>query len=330
MAKEKLVEEDELEPKELEQVEDKAPVKEADEEQEETLRSEDNENEVMVDAEGNQLSEDELRDLRERRRKKRMQAKEKRREAMLRDKAQIESLKRQIEELQGKAQLFEKRVSNQDVAQLDAAMAQLKDYIARANEAYAMAIKEGNGEAAAKADEARYEARRRLDSIANTRQQMQRAQSVRPEPQMDPRVVSMARAWMDKNRWYSPQGDDEDSAIALVVEKRISAEGFDPSTPEYWSELDRRIAKRLPHRNSVAADDDDDDDDDEAPPPRRVASTQRPPMGGGNRGGVGAGREVARVPKEFVDQLKEAGLWDDQKKRDEMIKRYQAAKQKYA
>lgn len=318
------VEEDQLEE------DPKATAEPEGEEREETLKSEDNDD-VTLDENGQPVDSEKMREIR---RQKRLRTKEKRREAMMRDKARIANLERQLEELQGKAQVFEKRVGNQDIAQIDAGISQLKDYIARANEAYALAIKEGNGEAAATADEGRYEARRRLDALTNAKQQMARAMQTRQNqpPQLDPRVVSQAQGWMARNRWYSPQGDDEDSAIALVIEKRLNGEGFDPSSPEYWSELDRRIAKRLPHRASGAPESDDDDDDDyEAPPPRKASP--RSPVAGGSKtshtGGSGDGKGVT-LPADYVQQLKEAGLWDDPKKRKEMIARFQQSKAKYA
>jgi len=60
----------------------------------------------------------------------------------------------------------------------------------------------------------------------------------RPDP--DPK----AKAWAEKNIWFGD--NDEMTALAFGVDKKLQQEGFDLGSDEYYSELDKRIRKRFP------------------------------------------------------------------------------------
>lgn len=69
------------------------------------------------------------------------------------------------------------------------------------------------------------------------------AQQIQTPPQPDPRAVN----WAEKNTWF---GEDEAmTATALSFHRRmVEEEGFDPSSDDYYGELDRRIRREFPHK----------------------------------------------------------------------------------
>ena len=67
----------------------------------------------------------------------------------------------------------------------------------------------------------------------------QQAQNVKPDPK--------AEAWAAKNEWF---GQDEVMTYASfgIHRRLVEDEGFDPTTDDYYSELDKRIASEFPHK----------------------------------------------------------------------------------
>ena len=67
----------------------------------------------------------------------------------------------------------------------------------------------------------------------------QQAQNPKPDPK--------AEAWAAKNEWF---GQDEVMTYASfgIHRRLVEDEGFDPTTDEYYSELDKRIAAEFPHK----------------------------------------------------------------------------------
>jgi hypothetical protein len=130
-------------------------------------------------------------------------------------------------------------------------------------------------------------------------------------------VLDKQRIFMERHPWYNPNGTDEDTAITKAIDQTIAREGkYKPSQPEYWGELEKRIAARLPNRayGFEAADDD-------AEPAPDTRTRRAPPVGGG-RSAPSTG--VTRLPlsPERVAAMKEAGYWDDPKIRTKMAKQY--------
>jgi len=74
------------------------------------------------------------------------------------------------------------------------------------------------------------------------------AQQPAPQPQRqaarpDPR----AEAWAERNEWFG--ADQAMTATAFVIHSQlVEEEGFDPSSEDYYSELDRRIRGEFPHK----------------------------------------------------------------------------------
>lgn len=76
------------------------------------------------------------------------------------------------------------------------------------------------------------------------REQQAQQQQARPQaPQIDPK----AQTWAQKNDWF---GSDEAMTYAAfgIHKKLVEEEGFDPSSDDYYNELDERMVKEFPHK----------------------------------------------------------------------------------
>ncbi|MDB9996617.1 hypothetical protein OAE49_06330 [Gammaproteobacteria bacterium] len=78
----------------------------------------------------------------------------------------------------------------------------------------------------------------------NTQQQIQPPQAPR-EQDLDPKL----RNWMSKNTWFGAGGDMVMSEGAKAIHTQlVGSEGFDPSTDEYYAEVDKRMRYHFPHK----------------------------------------------------------------------------------
>lgn len=66
-------------------------------------------------------------------------------------------------------------------------------------------------------------------------------------PQPEARPDPKAQAWADRNQWF---GNDEVMTLAAFNfhKKLVESEGFDPTSDDYYGELDRRIRNEFPHK----------------------------------------------------------------------------------
>lgn len=251
---------------------------------------------------------DDSEEKRERNRKRRAEAKEKR-------KSYIDGLKREIEMERTARRQMEERLNVVERKSTGSEMAQLSKAEADAVQAYnhfkqlnAQAIEQANGAVAIDAQEKMFEARKRYEQIQGVKRAMTQRQQA-PQP-LDPRLLSHAEQWMGQNKWYDPNGKDEDSSIVLTLDDRLAKEGWDPTTPEYWQELQSRVKKYLPHRANSGYN-------------KPQGNRSSPPVTGSGRESSGSTASTYRLSPERVQALKDSGMWDDPKKRAEAVKRYQ-------
>jgi len=224
--------------------------------------------------------------------------------------ARLQNLQRQNQDLLERLSAVERRQSGADLARLDKAIEDKELRLQYAKMKLSEATTAGDGEAMAKAQEMWYETRREIESMRSVKERA--AQNVQHQPTDNGEVQRHASNWMDKNDWYDPNGDDEDSQIAKVIDQRMVKEGWNPNSKDYWQELDRRVARKLPHRYT-----DDTDDQPTRSRPRSVVTSS----GRENINSSGS-RNTFTLSPEQVRAMKDAGMWDDQAKRTKMIKRY--------
>jgi hypothetical protein len=95
----------------------------------------------------------------------------------------------------------------------------------------------------------RYETTKQAQArFLKEQQQAAQYQQQQPAPQQAPRAPDpKAEDWASKNEWF---GSDEAMTFAAFgLHKRlVEDEGFDPTSNEYYSELDNRIRKEFPHK----------------------------------------------------------------------------------
>ena len=77
--------------------------------------------------------------------------------------------------------------------------------------------------------------------LSQARQQQPQQQQQQQQQQQIRRPDAKAQDWAEQNEWF---GQDEAKTFAAfgIHKKLVEAEGFDPTSDEYYSELDRRIS----------------------------------------------------------------------------------------
>ena len=260
---------------------------------------------------------DERDAIRERRRLEKLERKERREKAINRDKIELDFLRKRNDELERRISAQEQRTFSLDLNQIDDEINKAKNEAEMADRVIAKAVAAGNGEDVAQALRYRDEAMQRMQQLAYQKQQATQRQVQTPQTGLDDLVMSHVKEFVDENPWYDPKGNDEDSAIVLAIDSSLVRDGYDPRSEDYWDELRRRAARRLPERFK---------DSDDAPA-ERAAEPARKPRGGP---AVGSGREHAPastrreiyISPERKQALVDAGVWDDPVLRMKYVKRY--------
>jgi hypothetical protein len=227
---------------------------------------------------------------------------------------QLQMLRRQNEEMMNRLARMEQRTQGADLARIDKTIEDQQVRLEYHRMKLAEATSAGDGESAVKAQEALFEARQQVEQLARLRKQAEQGERA-PAPTIDPAIQANAATWIERNSWYKPDLSDTDSKIAKQVDEVLAKEGFSPSDPDYWDELDNRLQKYLPHRYNDA----DKRESNQRTPRNTVGSSGREAsaaFGGTNR--------TFTLSAEQVRAMKDAGMWDNPEKRAKMIKRYAA------
>jgi len=141
------------------------------------------------------------------------------------------------------------------------------------------------------------QAKAQQESLKNTLQPTQQAQ---PAPQPVKPPDPKAQKWAENNDWFGT--DEAMTYAAFGIHKRmVENEGFDPSSNEYYTELDNRMRTEFPHKLNGGA---------EAPstesrsnrPAQTVASVSRSATSGRSKS-----RKVKLTPTQ-VDIAKRLGV----------------------
>jgi hypothetical protein len=263
---------------------------------------------------------DEIRRIRREKRKARKEFhNQKRAEQDLR----FDQLKSENKQLLERLSAVEKRTQVADVARIDKAMEDEMVRVEYAEMEISKATSSGNGDAMINAQRMLFDAKEKVKTLASIKQRaesnQQRGNAIVP----DTTVQRMAGEWMAKNRWYDPNLGNEDSEIAVVVDRRLLKDGFDPKTQEYWDEFTTRLKRTLPHRYN----DNGNENGDPETTLERPRSMNVPAERGSTTSGSAA-KNTFTLNAQRVAALKEAGMWDDPAKRNKMIRAYAEADRK--
>lgn len=255
--------------------------------------------------------EDDREAIRERRRQEKVERKQRREEAIKRDKLERDFLLKRNEELERRLVAQEQRAAQVDLNTIEAQIQNAAREAETAEKVIAKAVEAGNGADVTQALRYRDQALARLQQLSAAKQ----AAIQRPAPAappVDDMTMMHAQNFLRENSWYDPQGRDEDSAIVLAIDQALVRDGYNPQTEEYWGELRKRAARRLPERFKSQ---------------EHSSESSRTPRGGPV---VGSGREHAPattrreiyISPERKQALIDAGVWDDPVLRTKFVKRY--------
>lgn len=307
---EALKEDDDIKDEDIVIVEEK-PEEKSEDLKDDQVKSSDDEDD---DDEG-----DERESIRERRRQEKAERKQRREEAIKRDKLELDFLRKRNDDLERRISAQEQRTHKLDLNTFDAEISKANNEIEMADRVIAKAIAAGNGDDVTQAMRYRDAAMQRVQQLSYQKQQIA-SQPPQTQQQIDDATMRYAQDFIKENPWYDAQGRDEDSAIVIAIDQALAKAGYDPRTPDYWDELRKRAARRLPERFAG----------EERAPSRRAEEKPEPkrePRGGP---AVGSGREHAPpstrkeiyISPERKQALIDAGVWDDPVLRTRYIKRY--------
>jgi hypothetical protein len=91
------------------------------------------------------------------------------------------------------------------------------------------------------------EAKRARPQAAEGGQQVRQPQYAPPPPrQAPPPPDPKAEDWADKNEWF---GKDEPMTLtSFSIHRKLVEKGFDPSSDEYYNEIDKQMKDTFPHK----------------------------------------------------------------------------------
>jgi len=169
-----------------------------------------------------------------------------------------------------------------------------------------------DGDAMVEAQTLWREAENQLTQLQGIRQRASQEPQEQPRHELpDPTIQRNAADWMKRNSWYNPEANDNDSKVAKKVDELLVTEGWDPSDPDYWEELDSRLQKSLPHRYNQTT-----NDNSVVRKPRNVVGSSgreaSAAFGGNNR-------SQFMLSPERVKAMKEIGAWDNPERKKKMI-----------
>jgi hypothetical protein len=291
-----------------------------------TKQGEDQEDEDDDHPEDSRLSDDneDREELRRKRREEKSDRAARRKQAIERDKTELNFLRQRNEALEKRMFQVEKTTVANTISGIDARIADTVSEVRAAERIMSHAIEAGNGEDAAKALRIRDEAMKKVQQLQfhkhqhneaaqNIHQQAQQVQTQAPGP--DPEIASFAQDWVSKNSWYDPGGKDEASKIVLAIDQSLVESGYNPKTEAYWRELDKRVAKRLPEAKGSGNYDDSQDDD-------RRGQRRGPPVGSSRDQAPQSSRREVYISPERKQAMTDAGVWEDPVLRQRYLKQY--------
>ena len=165
------------------------------------------------------------------------------------------------QQVQQQNEQMKQQLSRLSVSQNSEAEGRLKAQEAQAKRAYAEALESGDYDKAANAQEAiakiaiaKERVRLQKAKIARQQQaaqaQAEAAQRQQQVPQQAPQQQApdpKLQSWLSKNEWF---GQDRlmTRAAQAIHEQLVLEEGFDPTSDDYYKEIDTRMRKEMPNK----------------------------------------------------------------------------------
>ena len=227
-----------------------------------------------------------------------------------------EEFRRQSEEMRRRLNNVERETQQNRISKVDQSIQDAQVRVEYAKMKLAEAANSNDGESLVEAQSLWRDAENQLSQLNRVKSDAQRQMNA-PQQEVrlpDPSVQRNAAQWLNRNTWYRPDVSDKDSKIAKKVDELMVTQGWDPSSPDYWDELDNRLRNEIPHRYN----DSSDGGQRERKPRNVVGSSGRESSaayGGSNRS------SFVLVP-ERVRAMKDAGIWDNPERKKKAIEYY--------
>lgn len=281
-----------------------APEQKAEDKTDERISAHDDDDDD-VDPDNPDSTDKEREAIRERRRQEKIERKQRREEAIKRDKIEMEFLRKRNDELERRVTAQEQRAFQADLQGLDAQIRSAVQEAEMAEKVIAKAVAAGNGEDVTQAMRYRDQALARAQHLQATKRQAE--QRPAPVQQIDDLTLNHAQAFLKEHTWYDPQGRDEDSSVLLAIDQALAKDGYDPRSADYWDELRKRAARRLPERFAKES---------------QRSARGGPAVGSGREHAPTSTRKEVYISPERKQALIDAGVWDDPHLRMKYVKRY--------
>ena len=268
-------------------------------------RDDADEDDDRIKADEDVVTDSEREAIRERRRLEKIERRDRKEKAITRDKTELDFLRKRNDELERRMGAQEQRSYQADLQNIDAHIRRAQKEAEMSDEVIAKAVESSNGADVAQALRYRDHALAKLNQLQAIKAQATQV-PLKPQQQVDEATIRHAKEFMADHPWYDMNGSDEESAIVLAIDVALHKDGYDSKSEEYWSELKRRAARRLPERFKNET---------------RVARGG-PAVGSGREHAPTSTRNEVYISPERKQALIEAGVWDDPILRKKYAARY--------
>lgn len=228
--------------------------------------------------------------------------------------ARLQHLQRENEEFKRRLSQLERNTKAESITRIDKGIEDANVRLEYAKMKLAEATSNQDGQAMVEAQTLWQNAQEEARRLAYAKQQAENELRRANMPVPDQNVQKLAADWMRRNSWYRVDGGDADSRVAKKIDELMVTQGWSPSDPDYWDELDSRLQKELPHRYNGSSDD------------SRGVRRPRNVVGSSGREASGAYGGVNRtqfvLSPERVKAMKEVGAWDNPERKARMIKQF--------
>ena len=130
----------------------------------------------------------------------------------------------------------------------------LTQQLEMAKQSYLDAYDSGNKEQMLKAQEVISKSQVDLSKVSDNKSALERVKkeidatpkqpAIQPQQEFDPRAVAWSRK--QGNTWFG--SDQVMTASALAIDMQLKQEGYDPSSDEFYEEVDKRMRENFPHK----------------------------------------------------------------------------------
>jgi len=181
-------------------------------------------------------------------------------EAILREREALEQYARQLVE---ENQKLKGKSDESHNALIQSAKKQVESELAMAKDQYRKAYESGEPDAVLEAQTALNTAQIRMDRVNSlkpkknislqTQETPVKPQVSAPQPQVE--RDEKAEAWRDDNPWFG--SDDEMTAFALGLHNKLTKNGVDPRSDEYYEKINSRMRQVFPDQFDDGLEDDE-------------------------------------------------------------------------